>query len=109
MIRIILTVLVALLIPNLHEANSQEFSLLGGEVKNADSRDSSYSWQLEYREAVGDHFAASFSYLNEGHVPNHHRDGHAIQLWGRTDFFNRSLSLAAGVGPYFYFDTTNTG
>jgi hypothetical protein len=94
---------------NIREARGQEFSLLGGVVKNADVHDSSYTWQLEYRESIGDHFAASFSYLNEGHVPNHHRDGHAIQLWSKTDFFDHKLSLAAGVGPYYHFDTTNSG
>jgi hypothetical protein len=51
------------------------------------------------------HFFASLSYQNEGHVPGHHRDGHAAQLWGRTPI-GRGMSVAGGVGPYRYFDTT---
>lgn len=81
---------------------------LGGmmQSRNAGMNDSSYSWQLEYREELFEHFAASLSYLNEGHVPAHHRDGHALQLWAQSDVFDRRLSLSAGLGPYYYFDTT---
>jgi hypothetical protein len=61
---------------------------------------------LSYKEPLGEHFAASFSLLNEGHLPGHHRDGHAVQLWARTTLFSPRLTLAAGVGPYRYFDTT---
>ncbi|MDA8165035.1 MAG: hypothetical protein M0017_08395 [Desulfobacteraceae bacterium] len=68
--------------------------------------DDSYSWQLEYRQGLGEHLAASLSYLNEGHVPAHHRDGYAAQLWAHSPAFAQRLSLAAGIGPYYYFDTT---
>lgn len=89
-------------------ADAQEFFGLGGLMrsKNSGADDSSASWQLEYREHLGEHFAASISYLNEGHVPAHHRDGHALQLWTRTDALERRFSLSAGIGPYYYFDTT---
>ena len=49
----------------------------------------------------------SFTYLNEGHLPDHHRDGYAPQVWLRTNIINRQLSLAAGVGPYLYYDTAS--
>jgi hypothetical protein len=88
-------------------ARAEEFYALGGVMQNANStNDSSYSWQLEYLEGVGEHFAATLSYLNEGHVPVHHRDGNTVQLWTRTNVLDRRLSLAAGGGPYYYFDTT---
>ncbi len=85
---------------------AEEIYLLGGVMQNTDEGEGSYSWQLEYLEGLGEHFAASLSYLNEGHVPTHHRDGNTLQLWTRTNLFDRRLSLAAGIGPYFYFDTT---
>lgn len=85
---------------------AQEFYVLGGLMKDTDSGKDSYSWQLEYMEGLGEHFAASLSYLNEGHVPTHHRDGNSVQFWARTNLLDRRLSLAAGVGPYYYFDTT---
>lgn len=90
-------------------AIASEMTVLGGVVwsQNAARDDSSYSWQLEYREELSDYFAASLSYLNEGHVPGHHRDGNALQLWLTSDVIDRRLSLSAGIGPYYYFDTTS--
>jgi hypothetical protein len=62
---------------------------------------------VEYREGLGENVAVSSSYLNEGHVPNHHRDGLVpIMFWGRTNLLDRRLSLAVGAGPYLYADTT---
>jgi hypothetical protein len=84
---------------------AQELYLLGGVMQHLDHNDRSFSWQLDYRERLGEHIAASISYLNEGHVPEHHRDGHTVQLWTRTGLFDRRFSLAAGVGPFFFFDT----
>jgi len=87
--------------------SAQELFLLGGIMRNTDNSDSGKAWQLEYREGLGEHFAYSLTYLNEGHVPNHHRDGNSALLWTRLNLLDRHLSLAAGLGPYFYYDTTN--
>lgn len=88
-------------------ALAQEFTGLGGWMKDySTTHDESFSWQLEYREGLGEHFAFSFSYLNEGHIKEHHRDGHAFQLWVRGTLFDRRLSVEAGLGPFFYYDTT---
>ncbi|ACD97128.1 hypothetical protein [Trichlorobacter lovleyi] len=89
-------------------AIADELFGLGGMVQsqNVEKNDSSYSWQLEYREQLNEHFTASLSYLNEGHIPAHHRDGHSLQLWMNTDVVERRLALSVGVGPYYYFDTT---
>jgi hypothetical protein len=46
-------------------------------------------------------------YLNQGHFPLHHRDSHSASLWVRTITFNRHLSLSAGAGALYYYDTTN--
>ena len=84
---------------------AEEFSAFGGLIENAQSGYGSYQWQLDYRAGLGEHFAYSISYLNEGHLPDHHRDGYGAQVWARANALDRRLSLAAGVGPYFYFDT----
>ena len=63
-------------------------------------------WAFEYQQGLGENMAASFMWLNEGHVPGHHRDGQAVQLWGRANVLDRRLSLGAGLGPYRYFATT---
>ena len=67
--------------------------------------DPSYSWQMDYTEGFGKYFAASISWLNEGHIPDHHRDGQAIQAWARLPLAQRRFVFALGVGPYRYFDT----
>jgi hypothetical protein len=87
-------------------ARAQEVSALGGVRQNSETHADTYMWQLEYMQGLGDHFAWSFSYLNEGHVPNHHRDGPASQVWAHTEVLQQRLSLAAGIGVYRYFDTT---
>ena len=64
---------------------------------------------MSYFEGISEHFAWSFSWLNEGHLPDHHRDGPSVQLWARKFFLNRRLSIAAGAGPYYAFDTDREG
>ena len=54
---------------------------------------------------LGDNFAYSLSYLNQGHFISHHRDGNAANLWVRTNLFDRQLSLGIGAGGLFYYDT----
>jgi len=87
------------------QAGAQEILLLGGGTYEHTQDETSYGWQLEYANALGEHAFASFSWLNEGHVSGHHRDGHAAQLWTRAQLLDRRLSLGAGIGPYRYYDT----
>jgi len=88
------------------QAQAQQVYALGGIRENARTHADTYTWQLEYLQGLSDHLAWSLSYLNEGHVPDHHRDGPVSQLWARTDVLQQRLSLAAGIGVYRYFDTT---
>jgi hypothetical protein len=86
--------------------HAQELSLFAGGIQESGPREHSYAWALDYRHGLGEHAAITFSWLNEGHVTDHHRDGQAVQLWGRANLLGRRLSLAAGLGPYRYYDTT---
>jgi hypothetical protein len=87
-------------------AAAQELSLLAGRMR-ADVPDAgSYAWLLSYSHDLSEHWAASFAWQNEGHVPDHHRDGASGQLWAKTSLFDPRLVFAAGAGPYYYFDTT---
>jgi hypothetical protein len=88
---------------------AQELSVFGGGMEAGGWKETSYAWALDYRHGLGEHAAISFSWLNEGHVTNHHRDGQTVQLWVRTTMLDRRLSLAAGAGPYVYYDTTRSG
>jgi hypothetical protein len=84
-------------------ALAQEIGLYGGPLTGEHSR--SYSWALNYSEGIGQYFMGDLTWLNEGHIPDHHRDGPVVQLWGRLPLMQRRLVFALGAGPYRYFDT----
>jgi hypothetical protein len=86
-------------------AGAQEFQVLGGFLQNTTDHERSYNWQLEYRQSLHENLAFSITYLNEGALQSHSRDGQAAQLWARANLLDRRLSLAIGAGPYFYYDT----
>jgi len=83
----------------------QELTFLGGVMKPADLGESSYTWQLDYRQNFYRNFAGSIAYINEGHVTGHHRDGTAWQLWGRLPLFENKVEISLGIGAYYFFDT----
>ncbi len=89
-------------------AEAEELYALGGITASTAPAGTSYAWQLEYRQLFHNRMAWNFSYLNEGHVPGHHRDGPLTQLWFLTGAMKGRISLGAGAGPYFYFDTVRT-
>jgi hypothetical protein len=100
---------VMLLLLTASPALGGELFVFYGGTKETGSQYSSFAYQVEYREGFGENAAVSVSYLNEGHLPNHHRDGLApLTLWGRVNLLDRRLSLAVGAGPYLYADTTQT-
>lgn len=78
-----------------------------GIADSPDSAKSSYSWQLDYRQDFGARYAWSAAWINEGHLPGHHRDGVTGQLWLRVPFNDGRFVLAFGAGPYHFFDTQN--
>ena len=104
---IVFFVLALLFIPAMgnHTIFAQELHLLGGVVQERDSRDRSYSWAVRYLHGLNEHWAVSFSWLNEGHFEHHHRDGHTLQLWARAKPLGERIVLAPGIGPYRYYDT----
>lgn len=85
-------------------ASAQEFALFGGLLRGNDGH--SYAWAFDYQEGLGRYAALGFTWYNEGHIPDHHRDGQAVQLWGRLPLAQRRFVISAGAGPYRYFDTT---
>jgi hypothetical protein len=85
--------------------NAQELSFLGGTMTEANIKDSSYSWQIDYRQDFFENFASSLAYINEGHVVGHHRDGDAWEAWGNLPLFNDRVALSIGAGIYYFYDT----
>ena len=84
---------------------AQELTVLGGVLPKTDSQKSSYTWQVDYRQDFYRNLAGSIAYINEGHLPAHHRDGTAWELWGRLPFDGDRFSVSLGLGAYYYFDT----
>jgi hypothetical protein len=89
-------------------AYADELAVLGGGISTRSSDAQSFTWALDYRHTLTPNFGVGASWINEGHVPNHHRDGVTAQLWIGTTAFDPRLSFAAGIGPYYYFDTTSS-
>ena len=93
-------------------AHAAALSFYAGSTAADDGADHSYSWPLEYRQNLLRYLDASFLYLNEGHVGEHHRDGIAVQAWAVTPHWH-NLTFAVGAGPYVFCDTqvkdTQTG
>lgn len=88
-------------------------SVFGESVSSQSQWPRSYAWGVSYRKTFTPYFAASLAYLNDGHFPGHHRDGIAAEAWVPFDLLSGHLTLSAGLGPFYYYDTvyarTNTG
>ena len=52
----------------------------GGSLWDLAGRDHSYGWSIAYSHDLDEHLFASLVYLNEGHVPGHHRDMALVQV-----------------------------
>ena len=94
----------AFLLPPLPSLAS-EISVLAGGTEGIDARDGSYAWQTAFRYNFLRNVSASLSWINEGHLEEHKRDGFAVQGWGRVPLLENRLSIGIGAGIYNYFDT----
>jgi hypothetical protein len=88
-------------------AQAQDASLLAGGMRvDQNEDDTSFAVALGYTQHINKYVSVSADYLNEGHPKLHHRDGLGAQFWVHTAVPARGWSVAAGIGPYYYFDTT---
>jgi hypothetical protein len=88
-------------------AQAQDASLLAGAMRvDKDHADTSFAVAVGYTQRLTPWLAMSADYLNEGHPKLHHRDGLGAQVWLHSRVPERGWSFGAGVGPYYYFDTT---
>src|ERR1017187_3367696 len=78
--------------------HAQELTFLDGTMTELSSKNTSYSWQLDYRQDFFQNFASSVAYINEGHVPGHYRDGEALEAWGNLPLFNDRIAVSLGAG-----------
>lgn len=82
-------------------AQAQEIFVSGRFVTDTRHGTSSGQWSVAYVQGLAEYAAFSISYINEGHQPNHYRDGLAPQIWGRAAPFGPNLSLAIGMDQKF--------
>src|ERR1035438_1358031 len=84
---------------------AQEVTGSYGAMNTTDFSHSSYAYQLDYRQDFYRNLAASLTYINEGHVPGHHRDGYAVEAWGLLPTPHNRFSISLGLGAFFFYDT----
>src|SRR5271154_4435850 len=72
-------------------AAAQEVALLAGSISSANSWPRSYAWSFSYREPLPGPFSLTWSYLNQGHFPGHHRDGITAEVWAHADLLDGRL------------------
>jgi hypothetical protein len=89
--------------------SAQELAVQAGALRVKEADESSFSAGVAYTHPVNDHLALSLGYLNEGHPTDHHRDGVSGQVWLRSGPNQPGWSFGAGIGQYFYFDTSDFG
>jgi hypothetical protein len=85
-----------------------ELTYLTGILRSPDETGDTFVTMFEYLQEGSSPFAFSVSYLNEGHLEDpekHHRDGFVLQLWARKPVLAPWFTLAAGIGPYYWYDT----
>ncbi len=104
-VRVALAALAAALALAPRPAGAQELSFALGRTVVNSTREASYGWQLDYRQAFAPRWSWSVTYLNEGHPTGHHRDGLAAQAWYRAWFLDRRLWASVGLGAYRSYDT----
>jgi len=87
---------------------AEELGLLGGAVHSNETGRHTAAWTLDYQENFGRYWAVGGGYVNEGHAANDHRDGLGLQVRVRAAVADPRLTLTAGVGPFYYFNTTRS-
>jgi hypothetical protein len=78
-------------------ASAQEIGLYGGWLKSSVG-EPTYSWAVDYTEGFGKYVAGSITWLNEGHLPDHHRDGRRAMAFcrGSCRYRRRTGSRSTG-------------
>ncbi len=81
-----------------------DFHIMGGVLRGRDD----YTWTAAtgfvYRPADS-RWGLGFAYVNDGHLPNNHRDGFAAQGW-YVQSLGDGLELQLGAGPYASMNNT---
>lgn len=88
---------------------AQMLAFEAGGLKGTKAEGNTYSWRMEYRRPLGSGWAVGLGWLNEGHLPDHHRDGQVLQGWKYWQPGRGKLLVGVGAGLYHFYDTTSDG
>jgi len=77
--------------------------LQGGALHGRDSE--TWTYEAGFISKRSEHFGIGFAYLNEGHLPDNHRDALAAQVWLIQPLGER-FELQLGTGPYANMNNT---
>ena len=100
-----LVILLPGLLLSFRPAHANELSILTGATESLENGGASYAWQAEFRYNMLRNFATSLSWINEGHLTEHRRDGFSARAWGLVPLLDKRVSIGIGAGVYRYFDT----
>jgi hypothetical protein len=74
--------------------------MIGPSVVNSLDSQNALAEAIEYRHGFGRWIDGTVSLINEGHSDIGNRQGAAVQVWLKDDFFDDRFSLGLGFGPY---------
>lgn len=84
---------------------AQDLTLSGGHVQSQHPEGDGNAWSIRYTHDLAVPLFGGIEYVNEGHVPSHHRDGTALLAGIRNGAPWHDLVFSLAAGPYRYFDT----
>ncbi|MDR0292222.1 MAG: porin family protein [Elusimicrobium sp.] len=90
------------------KAQTQELGVMLGALNKPDYA-RAYAWNINYFDTISGNYLWSFSWYNEGHITDHHRDGVLLQAWYRIPVVSDKFYAGLGAGPFYFFDTTGLG
>ena len=86
-------------------ASAQDLTVSAGRVQSHDPEGDGIAAAVRYTHDLAGPLFAGAEYLNEGHLPGHHRDGTSLMLGIRNGVPWHDLVFSVAAGPYRYFDT----
>jgi hypothetical protein len=82
---------------------------LGQTIVNSLDSEKGFAKSIEYRQGLIRGLEYSLAWLDEGRADLVDRRGVDAEIWLTSSFFNDSLTLDFGTGPYVFYDGKKTG
>jgi hypothetical protein len=76
----------------------------GDQFKGTEKTPGLEAYGLDFDRPINNNLSADIFYTNQGHFPEHHRDGAGVELKYNKEILPR-LTVSAGAGPWTYSDT----